>query len=174
MTTLTIRPPRLVCSPSRRLQVAYYGQDTGHRYHTQIYLLGNAAVFWSVLAALGIAVLVLTYYGRYRRAFHPASDVHAFAKQAVFCIVAYWMNLAPYLGVARSTFLYHYMPALVYGQILTSRVIEVCVPTRWHYTVQATLLLVVVAVYLHFAAWIYGLPLTQDAHDRRRWMPRWN
>lgn len=127
-----------------------------------------------MLAAVLLSVVILTFYARYKRHLAPGSDVHAFARQATFCLVAYAMNLAPYLGVARSTFLYHYMPALAYGQILLSRLIEVALPPAWRGRVQVALLLVVVAVYLHFAPWIYALPMTNEAHDRRRWMPRWN
>jgi len=154
--------------------VAYYGKDEGFRYHTQVYLLGNAAVLWSVLGAVIAAVLVCTLYVRYRNAFPARSDVHNFAKQATFCLLGYGINLLPYLGVARSTFLYHYMPALCFGQIITARLLEVCVPARWHSAVFKAYLLVVVAVYLHFAAWIYAFPLQPEAQDRRRWMPRWN
>ena len=37
-----------------------------------------------------------------------------------FCVAAYTLNLLPYLGVKRSAFIYHYMPALMYAEILAA------------------------------------------------------
>jgi dolichyl-phosphate-mannose--protein O-mannosyl transferase len=88
--------------------VAYYGKDEAHRYHTQVYLLGNPAVIWSVLAAIVLSVVTLIVYVRYRASFSAGAGVHSFAKHATFCLLAYLLNLLPYFGVARSTFIYHY------------------------------------------------------------------
>ena len=86
---------------------------------------------------------------------------------------SYCLNLLPYLGVARSTFIYHSMPALIYGELLLARVVEHLAGAR---TPQAArlVLLVVGLVWLHYTPWIYGFPLTNDAHQRRRWNPRWD
>ena len=48
-----------------------------------------------------------------------------FPLQVVFCICAYLLNLAPYLQVKRSTLIYHYMPALLYAELLAARTLEV-------------------------------------------------
>lgn len=77
-------------------------------------------------------------------------------------------------GIARSTFIYHYMPALMYGQLLTTRLIETVTPRRWLPLVVGIYIAALVAALVHWAPWIYGLPLSSDGHERRRWLPRWN
>lgn len=44
------------------------------------------------------------------------------------------------------------------------------------YAVRATsfVAFLVIVTFLFYAPWVYGLPLTNDGHDRRRWLPRWN
>ena len=37
----------------------------------------------------------------------PSPGVNRFVAVTTFCTTVYWLNLLPYLGVARSTFLYH-------------------------------------------------------------------
>ena len=36
------------------------------------------------------------------------------------------------------------------------------------------LLIAVTLVFGFFAPWTYALPLTPEAHARRRWLPRWD
>ena len=66
------------------------------------------------------------------------------------------------------------MPAMMYAEILAGLLLEKLAGPRWAPLAAKTLLLPVVAVYLYYAPWIYGFPLTNDGHERRRWLPRWN
>jgi dolichyl-phosphate-mannose--protein O-mannosyl transferase len=139
-----------------------------------------------------------------------------------FCVAAYFLNLLPYLGVKRSAFIYHYMPALMYAEILAAltmdrlfgafhvntllrggarsltrpllqqRVPRLHVrdqpgtassarPTAWLFAgpkympIAARLfLLTMVAGFAYFMPWIYALPLSQEAHNQRRWLKRWD
>lgn len=50
-----------------------------------------------------------------------------------FCIVSYWLNLLPYIAVDRSAFIYHYMPALAYGEIIFALILEQCVHEAYSY-----------------------------------------
>ena len=105
----------------------------------------------------------------------PAGDdLHRFAGQATFCLLGYFFNLLPYLGVVRSTFVYHYMPALVFAQILSARVFETLTPVRYRAAAFKVVVLVVALVFVYFSPWIYALPMQQEAHARRRWLPRWD
>jgi dolichyl-phosphate-mannose--protein O-mannosyl transferase len=100
-------------------------------------------------------------------------SLNLFFASGAFCVAAYCINLIPYLGVARSTFIYHYMPALIYGELLLARVIEHIAGK--HTPIAARVVLLVVGlVWLHYTPWIYGFPLTNDGHARRRWNPRWD
>ncbi len=162
--------------------VSYYGKDGKFTYTAAVYLIGNHAIH------LGVALAILIFLGcggAYLRlrssvvaaATENATDLAAlrsFFAQGTFCLIGYILNLAPYLGVARSTFIYHYMPALLYGELILARVIEHLAGRAHVATAAKIVLLVVGGVWLHFAPWIYGFELTNDAHARRRWMPRWD
>ena len=37
-----------------------------------------------------------------------------------FCVLTYALNLLPYIAVNRSAFCYHYMPALMYAELLSA------------------------------------------------------
>lgn len=130
-----------------------------------------------MLGAWALIALAALLYVRYRNdwALGPGlARFRPFFAQVAFCAFVYIINLAPYVGVARSTFIYHYMPALIYGELAAARLVETLVGPR--YTPVATLLVLAITggVVFHFAPWIYATPLTLDGHARRRWLPRWD
>jgi dolichyl-phosphate-mannose--protein O-mannosyl transferase len=86
----------------------------------------------------------------------------------------YALNMAPYMAVARSTFCYHYMPALVYGELIVARTLDLLAGPRFSGFATKLALAVVGLVWFHYTPWIYGFPLTNDGHQRRRWIDRWN
>ena len=154
--------------------VAYYGKDVRPGWHAQVYLIGNPAALWSVLAFMALAVLFCFVYVRYRLQVPQHSTMHSLFRQLTFCFAVYGLNLLPYLGVKRSTFIYHYMPALIYGQLITGRIIDAVTPKKYLPHVTKAFLLLGIVGWMYLAPWVYALPLTPEAHDRRRLMPRWN
>ncbi len=66
------------------------------------------------------------------------------------------------------------MPALVYGELLAARTFEQLVPRRMLGSGVRIYLALVIAVFLFYSPWIYAMPLSNDGHERRRWLPRWN
>ena len=80
--------------------------------------------------------------------------------------------MAPYMAVARSTFCYHYMPALVYGELIVARSLDLLAGPRYNGLVTKLFLAVIGLVWFHYTPWIYGFPLTNDGHQRRRWIER--
>lgn len=129
-----------------------------------------------MLAFLALSVITLGVYARYRAdtvARLPPSTRHV-AACILYCLCGYALNIAPYVAVKRSCFIYHYMPALMYAHILVGLVVDAVVPRQWRSTMCKALLLLGVVGYLYYAPWIYAYPLTTEGHERRRWMPRWN
>lgn len=154
--------------------VAYYGKDVRPGYHAQVYLIGNPAVLWSVLVWLAVAAAFCFVYVRYRSQLSALNVQHSMFRQLTFCLAVYCLNLMPYLGVKRSTFIYHYMPALAYAQIVSGRIIDGLVPRKYIAVATKVYLLFILVGWLYMAPWVYALPLTPDGHERRRIMPRWN
>ncbi len=94
-------------------------------------------------------------------------------KMVAFCTAAYLMNVLPYLAVTRCAFVYHYMPALMYGQLIAAMCVEWLAGKH-----RAAAAVVVIAVcglgYLYFASWVYAYPLPVTEMESLRWLDGWN
>jgi dolichyl-phosphate-mannose--protein O-mannosyl transferase len=173
--------------------VSYYGKDLKHTYTQSVYLIGNHALHMTVVAAIGVFLVCAGLYLRLRpsvastalkaarwsgldiaTAEASLAPVRAFFAQGTFCLLGYCLNLLPYLGVARSTFIYHYMPALLYGQLLAARTLEHVVGRKWTPTAVKLVVGIVALVWAYYTPWVYGFALTNDGHARRRWNPMWD
>ena len=187
--------------------VSYYGKDLPLTYTAHMYLIGNHAIHWSVVLVLALFPVLTLFYLRYRNMPRFAEWLGAFKPyfaQCSFCLMVYFVNMAPYVAVARSTFCYHYMPALVYGELMVARTIDLLAGPRWRVFATKVYLAIIGLVWFHYTPWIvrcarararpfpasppclrisrtqrtltpqYGFPLTNDGHERRRWEPRWN
>jgi hypothetical protein len=154
----------------------YYSKDAGHSYTNAIYLLGNPVVIWLVAAGVAASATLLTCACRCRR-FGAAPGVLAVYFAALdrwaplwavlaYCLCAYAANLAPYAAVARSCFIYHYMPGLMYGELATALLIDALAGRRWMPVAFKVVLAPVVVCFLYYAPWIYLFALTNDGHVR--------
>jgi dolichyl-phosphate-mannose--protein O-mannosyl transferase len=59
-----------------------------------------------------------------------------------FLALGWFFNLVPYVAVRRQAFVYHYMPALVFAQLLVTVLVEGVVPPSWHRVLVPVVLLV--------------------------------
>ena len=85
-----------------------------------IYLLGNPAVVWGTSACVLLWLLTSALALHFRSSLtYRHKDVRAF-QLCSFAFVAWVCNLAPYILVHRSSFIYHYMPGLLYAELLTA------------------------------------------------------
>jgi dolichyl-phosphate-mannose--protein O-mannosyl transferase len=145
-----------------------------------VYLLGNPAAIWFVAAVVAVAILYLFTHYRCRtvrlvsqsRMFRGNSPALALI---VYCLVGYFCNLLPYLSVSRSCFAYHYMPALLYGEILAGVMVERLFGKRLRVALVVQYITTAVfCVFVFFAPWIYSLPLSAEGHQQRRWLKSWD
>lgn len=155
----------------------YYSEDVDKAAKTQklVYLLGNPAVIWLILVGVCVAFGFAFVYCRYRHdsTLRLPRSWGATMRVLTYLCLVYLCNLLPYILVSRSAFIYHYMPALLYGElifgVLVDRLFNQFAPTVTKYMTLAVLL-----VWLHFAPWVYCLEATLDDHARRRWLKGWD
>ena len=146
--------------------VSYYGKDLPLTYTAHMYLIGNHAIHWSVVVALGVFAALSLLYLRYRNVPRYAEWLGLFRPyfaQASFCLAVYVVNLAPYVAVARSTFCYHYMPALVYGELMVAQTIDLLAGPRHLKAATKVYLAIIGLVWFYYTPWIVrgcGDPLT--------------
>jgi dolichyl-phosphate-mannose--protein O-mannosyl transferase len=162
---------------------------------------------WGILGAIALCAVcaalaartahytslpLVTYFRGHWRAAAPALAL----------VFAGWaLNLLPYAAINRTTFAYHYMPALVcvggwcaprscsssrpqlprrppprrYGNLLVALSVEKlsdALLLGWLGPLVTTL--VTGGVWWYYRAWIYAIPLTVEQHEAMRWLPRWN
>lgn len=146
-----------------------------------VYLLGNPLVIWPVLVAMGMAVLTIASWMRFRtwavpsvRAALEAGGNNPFVS-IVFCAIVYVLNLLPYMAVTRSCFIYHYMPALAYGHLIAALSTDrIAGPRGWMPIALKVWAVLAIGGFLIFSPWMYGTPLSHDSHSKRRWLSRWD
>ena len=154
--------------------VLYYSTPTEDGAVQMVYLLGNPAAIWFVGAVMFIAVLMLLAYCRMRHLMHFTRQQQRFFAAVSYLVVGYVANLMPYIAVNRAAFIYHYMPALLYGEILAGVLLDRIFGRKAFAWVVQVIMAAIFAVWLFFAPWVYGIPLSNAAHARRRWMSGWD
>jgi len=143
-----------------------------------VYLLGNPAVIWLmgilVATAALCSVVHLRYQSQAKFHFLTKEGMQSFMCAAGYCLWVYALNLLPYILVNRSAFIYHYMPALMYAEIIGAMMVEILVEKRNMPNAMKVIMVVVVASFMFYAPWVYSTPLTGEGHARRRLLKRWD
>lgn len=158
---------------TKRDQVTPPGATRPHK--AIIYLLGNpvesAIVLLCVIAfaATLVALLRMDPSSKTRARFVRVYNIHT----GIYLFAGWVCNLAPYLLVRRAAFLYHYMPALFYGQLLSGVIVDFF-PPRARVPVVALLSAALAAAFAYWAPWIFGLYISDDQHLARQWLSKWN
>lgn len=122
-------------------------------------IFGNPVIWWGGLIAL-VALLVRAVRGTSdRRIILPLTLSYAFA-------------LTLFAIAARELFLYLYLPALAFLIILLAIALNALLE-RSKAVFTATLALII-ASFLFFAPYTYGLPLSEHSIALRAWLPDWD
>ncbi|MBD1850391.1 phospholipid carrier-dependent glycosyltransferase [Leptolyngbya sp. GB1-A1] len=145
-----------------------------------VHAMGNPLLWW--FSTLAILLFLGVFLVQLRQMIRPQPDESgsAFRPNSTRWIVAYlalsWAaNLLPWLSVKRCTFLYHYMPSLIFAILALAFILD-----RWLqssvYWRKVTALGVLLTLLIAFIFWMplyLGLPLTPEAIALRRWFPSW-
>lgn len=156
--------------------VLYFVKNEADGMKSRIYLIGNPVVSWLVLAFIAIFAICSIVVARYRSYFFEGEKGSALYKSMTVCIFLFggWIcNLLPYVLVDRAAFIYHYMPGLFYGQLLTAAVVDL-LPRRIRLVIVTIAVATMLAALVYWSPWIYALPLTDAQNEKRKWLPRWN
>lgn len=103
----------------------------------------------------------------------PAPAERSVVATGVFLLFGWLTSLLPFVLVDRTSFLYHYLPALMYGQLLAALLLDQ-LPRRLRYFLCVLIACAVLAAFTYWAPWVYALPRTSEWHQSRRWMARWD
>ncbi|KAK4532128.1 hypothetical protein CCYA_CCYA10G2985 [Cyanidiococcus yangmingshanensis] len=146
-------------------------------YAMQIYLIGNPLLFWACLGAilllLAATPFVLRLIRLRKRHGQETGCWERYLRLATFLLLGYALGILPYMPIERSTFIYHYLPALLFAELLFAHVVidMPALPATLQVPVAGALYIVVFWCFWYFRAWVYGhIPLTSDDHEGMRWI----
>ena len=146
----------------------------------QVYLLGNPIAVWGAGIGVLLFVLIMLVMCRLRptnlddkiRPSRAAERDSRYVYAGLYCFIGYWLNLIPYILVNRPSFVYHYMPGLFYAEVLMALVATML--PKWPRRVFAAATIIALAAgFYYYAPWFYGLPLTREGMNARRWLSTW-
>ncbi|CDO94156.1 unnamed protein product [Kluyveromyces dobzhanskii CBS 2104] len=146
--------------------ISYWSQN-----HKQIYLLGNAVVWWSVTALVGIFVLVVAgelLAWQLGKPILQDKDVLNFHIQTFHYLLGWALHYVPSFLMGRQLFLHHYLPAYYFGILALAHLLEITVSYVFRnrktigYGVVLTFLAAATAFFVTYKPLIYGSPWTKD------------
>jgi len=119
-----------------------------------IYLLGNPLVWWPVLVSI-----IFSFFIILRRKFRRKLPLLFY-----FFLSGYFINLLPYIAISRVTFLYHYLPSLLFGILILVFFWEkVISPSRFSY--YLIFLALVFFSFLVLSPLTYGFLISPKANE---------
>jgi len=119
--------------------------------------LGNPAVWWFGIFAVGFAVYMLAKKRRNEY-------------DTMFLLLAYAVNFLPWIFVTRLTFIYHYFPSVPFMVLLIALVFKNYVKRDYLCFAYAGL---VFALFVVFYPVLSGTPVSLEYVEHLRWFPRW-
>lgn len=95
-------------------------------------------------------------------------------KNAVFLSVSYLAQYIPWFGVSRCTFIYHYLPCILFGMFMIGYCIKDLLD--WKPALKKYVRIYLIAMIIMFFIFYpisSGLPISREWGMHLRWLPRW-
>lgn len=125
-----------------------------------IYLMGNI-IEWAMVIIGIIFSIFLIFLKKYRK------------KLPIFfwfLLIGYFVNLFPYVAISRVTFLYHYLPSLIFGImilcIILDKILFPRISLRAGGAVYSGILAAIIAGFLIIAPVSYGMKISERTNIR--------
>ncbi|KAI9716884.1 MAG: hypothetical protein M1812_005033 [Candelaria pacifica] len=143
------------------------------------FLLGNPAVYWGSTASLGFFVLLFTWYLiRWQRGYDELkqSDIDQIHYAGIYPLLGWFLHYAPFVAMARVTYVHHYYPAL-YFAILTCGFVLDHVTRPLNRSVQWGVFMVlygvVIGLFVLFRAISFGMVGSSSQWKHLKWFDNW-
>ncbi|KAJ5405546.1 hypothetical protein N7465_006830 [Penicillium sp. CMV-2018d] len=143
------------------------------------YLLGNPLVYWGSTAALGgFGLLFLWYLLRWQRGYNDLSneEISHIHYSGLYPVIGWVLHYLPFIIMARVTYVHHYYPALYYAILNFGFCIDWVtrrMNPRLSAAVYALLYVVIVGLFIHFRAIVFGMEGSNQQWTHLRWLPGW-
>jgi len=145
-----------------------------------ITLFGNPLLYWLTF----LVVIYETGYliGLVYREESLSEIEKRFAMIGSYLLFGYAVNLLPYLFITRTCFMYHYHPSLYFGILLDALLVDrvfrnyksqSSAVKKKKLILSALLLGVCLLSYLYFMPYSFGIPMTMEDFERKKWLSTW-
>ncbi|SCU89752.1 LAME_0E05314g1_1 [Lachancea meyersii CBS 8951] len=158
--------------------INYWGQN-----HRQVYLLGNAIVWWSVTAFTALFALTVVYeLISWQLGYKILQDskVVNFHVQVIHYLLGFALHYAPSFLMGRQLFLHHYLAAYYFGILALAHAMDVVVTYNFRrreiygYAIVSAFLGSVLYFFFTYRPLIYGTPWTKDLCKKSQWLTGWD
>ncbi|KAJ5272868.1 hypothetical protein N7478_007993 [Penicillium angulare] len=146
---------------------------------TKYFLLGNPLVYWGSTAGLGgFGLLFVWYLLRWQRGYQELSqaDIDQIHYSGIYPLIGWVLHYLPFIIMARVTYVHHYYPALYYA-ILTFGFcvdwISRSLNARFVVIMYAVLYAIVIGLFIHFRAIVFGMEGPSQQWNHLRWLSGW-
>jgi len=112
-----------------------------------IYFVGNPVLWWLTLAFVALTLILITDK-KSRRRVKPIFYI---------LLLAYFANLLPFILIKRISFLYHYLPAMTFGILLTALYLAQIYQKK---KIFVAIFIFILAGFLVLTPYSYGLPIS--------------
>jgi len=138
-----------------------------------IYALLNPAMIVIVDVLLLAFVAVLFYAVRYRYCRATPVWLNDGLRRASVLFLGWAGSMLPTMIFYRYGQLYQFLPGLFFAQATAAVVFDI-LPVRSVKVLAAVVGVAgMAAAYAYWSPWVYALPLSQEQHDARQWLPLW-
>ncbi|CAI7648912.1 unnamed protein product [Penicillium glandicola] len=143
------------------------------------YLLGNPLVYWGSTAALGgFGLLFLWYLLRWQRGYNDLSneEISHIHYSGLYPVIGWVLHYLPFIIMARVTYVHHYYPALYYAILNFGFCVDWVtrkMNPKLSAVVYAFLYVIIVGLFIHFRAIVFGMEGSNQQWTHLRWLPGW-
>ncbi len=144
-----------------------------------IHAMGNPFLWWFGLTA--IIFLLSWLIGQI--IIYAIKHKHLFVKKtldidtwiALYLVINYAVNLAPWMKVTRCVFIYHYMTAVVFAFLAIAWFVDQCLRSYYPQVrvVGVTITFIILAAFIFWMPVYLGLPLSLSGYKLRMWLHSW-
>jgi dolichyl-phosphate-mannose-protein mannosyltransferase len=143
------------------------------------YLLGNPLVYWGSTATLGgFGLLFLWYLLRWQRGYTDLSneEISHIHYSGLYPVIGWVLHYLPFIIMARVTYVHHYYPALYYAILNFGFCVDWVtrkMNPRLSAAVYVFLYVIIVGLFIHFRAIVFGMEGSNQQWAHLRWLPGW-
>ncbi|KAJ5470850.1 hypothetical protein N7530_008207 [Penicillium desertorum] len=136
-------------------------------------------VYWGSTAALGgFGLLFLWYLLRWQRGYNDLSneEIRHIHYSGLYPVIGWVLHYLPFIIMARVTYVHHYYPALYYAILNFGFCVDWVtrkMNPRLSAAVYAFLYVIIVGLFIHFRAIVFGMEGSNQQWTHLRWLPGW-